>query len=719
MNIKSAKLAVVAFLMACSVPVLLMNSSASSDTSHELTSTGFGTVENLEASYKAWETEYVANGGDRNLTLSIGPFKGMSTEYVDAKGYVKLNLVDGIVKADIKGLPASEGWDLWIMDDTTGTALPEPGDNVVRVGSLTATDGVATIEAKLGDAAFTDFQPDLVVVTRAGKNPIEDRILLATTSLFHELYWSAQRGEFGVLRNNANAAPAEEEQGLLDKLIAFVSPTASAQIGPIPNPTTSLQLAITRGRNSFFNQTFNGNGRTCGTCHREDESLTITPEFMDDLPNNDPLFVAEFVPALAHNFENPTLMRKFGLILENVDGFDDLPNKFVMRGIPHTLALLPNTLRPALVDGTKGALAGFNPDGSPIIVPGTDPSILERTGWSGDGAPGTGTLREFIQGAITQHYPRTLGRVPGVDFRLATTGEMNDLEAFMKSTGRRADLILLPPPFAKPGTILSLKDPVAARGQQIFTTPGNVPPFFFGSNNGAGKCFLCHSNAGAGDTIEVLIFGQPEPLGNANFNTGVEALPSQPADLVVPPSENPPDGGFGRAPNPVFGGFGDGTFNTPVLVEAADTPPFFHNNSVNSIEAAVAFYQGASFNGSPAGGLANGIVLEGTEVQAIASFLRVINVLENVRSSIDLENRAKNAVSFSQARELLKLSIAELEDAIFVLKCGNLHFDALENLVNALQFDALAADTSDRFFRNLFINEALEEKVRARNKMVN
>ena len=32
-------------------------------------------------------------------------------------------------------------------------------------------------------------------------------------------------------------------------------------------------------------------------------------------------------------------MREFGLILENLDGFDDLSDRFVMRGVPHVLAL--------------------------------------------------------------------------------------------------------------------------------------------------------------------------------------------------------------------------------------------------------------------------------------------------------------------------------------------------------------------------------------------
>lgn len=102
------------------------------------------------------------------------------------------------------------------------------------------------------------------------------------------------------------------------------------------------------------------------------------------------------------------------------------------------------------------------------------------------------------------------------------------------------------------------------------------------SNEGAGKCFFCHVNAGASD----FFF----PGQNANFNTNVEGLPSQPADLVTPAQLNPQDGGFGQTGISPTGGIGNGTFNTPVLVEAADTGPFFHNNSIETIEGAVDFY---------------------------------------------------------------------------------------------------------------------------------
>ncbi len=164
-------------------------------------------------------------------------------------------------------------------------------------------------------------------------------------------------------------------------------------------------------------------------------------------------------------------------------------------------------------------------------------------------------------------------------------------------------------------------------------------------NEGAGKCFFCHLNAGASD----FFF----PGQNANFNTNVEGLPSQPADLVTPAQLNPQDGGFGQTGISPTGGFGNGSFNTPVLVEAADTGPFFHNNSIETIEGAVDFYNSRAFNESPGfGSLIGGIRLEATEVVAVAAMLRVINVLENERSARDLINRLKIATSHGQTNDV-------------------------------------------------------------------
>ena len=395
---------------------------------------------------------------------------------------------------------------------------------------------------------------------------------------------------------------------------AVCGPLAAAVVAsaacppPRPEPT-----AVDRGRELFFNQTFAGNGRTCGTCHRAEDNFGLSPAFIATLPPTDPLFVAETNPDLARSFENPRLMRTFGLILENLDGFSDLANRFTMRGIPHTLALRTS------VDSRAGP----------------------RTGWSGDGAPGDGSLRAFATGAVIQHFTRTLNRVPGVDFRLPTDSELDDLQAFMLSLGRQEDLVLP----------LGLKGAVAARGQAVFL------------DNATGKCNACHFNAGA--NANPAVFGAG--AGNLSFNTGVENLPDQPADLTG--ELVPPDDGFGTP--------GNGEFNTPPLVESADTPPFFHNNAVGTIEGAVAFYNGDAFNNSPAGRLlagatGGGINLDATQVEAVAAFLRVINALENMRASVALLEQADT-----------RLAVEEIDDAIAVLAGAGLHMPAVAALREA------------------------------------
>ena len=699
MKIKALKLLTLAFLLiACALPVLFLSGKTSSEPDPSMAGLGYGSLETFNANYKDWESQYEENGGDRNMVLAIGWFKGLSTGNTYASGLAKFNLVDGNVTVAINGLSKDEAWDVWMVDSAAGRSIAlENDDNMLRIGSLKHEGKVSTLAASLGKDAFAMFNMDLIIVTKAGKNPIEDRTLVGTTSLFHELYRSKQRGQFGVLADADPILPEPDKRGFFQQIVESISPTASAQIGPIPNPSTALQLSITRGRKSFFNETFNGNGRTCGTCHREDANLTVDAEFIADLPPNDPIFVAEFIPALANHFENPVLMRKLGLILENPDGFDNLPSKFVMRGVPHTLALLQNTLTPvAAVPGATPL-----PDGSIPSQDGTTVPPRERTGWGGDGAPGTGTLREFIIGAIVQHYPKTLNRQTNVDFRLPTTGELNDLEAFQKSLGRRADLNLanLQPKF---------RNEVVRKGVEIFNNGGSVVGL---PNEGAGKCFFCHLNAGASD----FFF----PGANANFNTNVEGLPSQPADLVQPLQLNPQDGGFGRIGVSPTGGIGNGSFNTPVLVEAADTGPFFHNNSIETIEGAVDFYNSRAFNEAPGFGSAiGGIRLEATEVVAVAAMLRVINVLENERSARDLINRMKIATSQAQAKELSNLANSEILDAIEVLVGGGLHRKAQREFFNAGVDTHAAGEAGTVTDRVALANKALAHLTTAKNDII-
>lgn len=460
---------------------------------------------------------------------------------------------------------------------------------------------------------------------------------------------------------SGKAFGAVAKQAHLPVLLVLMSALAACQ--PVRDDPAPPDPLVAEGERLFFEETFDGNGRTCGTCHRAEENFTLTPAFVATLPPDDPLFVAETNPDLGQGFESPRLMRELALIVENLDGFENLAERFTLRGIPHTLGL------------RTSVAAASGP----------------RLGWSGDGAPGDGSLRSFATGAVIQHFTKTTARIPGVDFRLPTAAELDALEAFQLSLGRQEEL----------GLPLPLRSFVASRGQEIFLDPT------------LGKCNACHFNAGA--NVDPSIFGVSND--NRNFNTGVENLPDQPADLTG--ELVPPDNGFGRPD-------GNGEFNTPSLVEAADTGPFFHNNSVETIEGAVAFYNGAAFNESPAGQLlisatGSGIELDATQIVEVAAFLRVINALENIREGVAQLEIALEPQRFGERRaaRALTRAVHEAEDGRTGLAGGGLVPVAVSYVDEAYglarQAQALESEDSER---QRLVREAMAEFESARNELV-
>jgi cytochrome c peroxidase len=616
-------------------------------------STRRGDPRALQASYDRWKAAYAQSGGDRSLVLPLRYSKGLSAGFVRAEGEAALDLAEGTLRVHVVGLSDTQGFDVWLVDNRPGpgrTVRPEAGDRLVRAGPLQGTGNSRTLHTRLGRELLASFEIDLIVVARAGGDPGVEGLLFGAPSLFHRLYYRERRATARASGGTVRATPP-----------AFGALVPSPAWADEPGEA-GLRALVERGERLFFEETFGGNGRTCGTCHPARNNLTIDTAFIATLPDRDPLFVAEFNPDLAE-LENPVLLRRFGLIRENVDGLEDPTNKFVMRGVPHMLGLQTSLAPP-----------GF-------LFDGTTRPPLERTGWSGDGAPASGTIREFAIGAVRQHLTRSLNRVPGVDFRLPTDEELDAMAAFQLSLGRQQELDL---------TALVFRGPIVEQGRQLFLTTA--------------KCNLCHGNAGAN-----LPGG-----GNANFNTGVEELPDHPANVTGEP--RPRDGGFGTAPDG-RGGFGNGTFNTPSLVEAADTGPFFHNNAVTTIEGAVDFYNSPAFSNSPSGAFTGGIQLAPHEVSAVAAFLRVINALENIESATTAQTQARQA-PFAEARSLLGFSATELDDAIKVLRERGLHRDAVRHLTLARAFAAAASHTRVPALRNLFIGRAIAQEEAARADLV-
>ncbi|MDD5035890.1 MAG: hypothetical protein PHE55_14165 [Methylococcaceae bacterium] len=646
---------------------------------------GHGDTAVLQAAYERWREAYENRGGTQSLLrLPIAHSKGISTQTSKASGLVELNVLEGSLAVSVEGLEQGE-YELWLVDNKQGASVkPENGDGWLPVGRLSGA--APHLVSKLDREKLEGFGLDLVVLTPAGKRPDEEILIAGSVGLMQRLYYGDQLWAMAGVGQELRPANPEAPFGFLLPKLAY----AGAGVQSLEQV---LGEQIAKGRKIFIKEDFDGNGRTCASCHRPDNNHTIDPKYIAKLPKDDPLFVAEYNPDL-RELEKPQLLRQFGLILANVDGFD---KPGVMRGVPHTLALATSIKTEISKEhGGKGEFA-------------QDEAFANALGWSGDGSPGTGSLREFAIGAIRQHMPKTLARREGLDFRLPTDEELTALEAYQLSLGRDKDIDL---------SKLNFKSPWVERGKALFDTKEN--PLVGGQvvMGETANCNGCHQNAGANSSTTGA---------NPTRDTGVENMRDQAARWVD--QTLPVDGGFGQKERHNCGPkadqtcYGENRFNTPPLVEAADTSPYFHNNSVNSIEEAVASYNGDSFNNSP-GSLTSSahdrkVKLESSQIVAVALFLRSLNVLENIRSSNKLDDQA-GRLNLQNGREMLKLAMVDTADAIRVMKEGALipFPQALTKLESAWDCEQKALKSAFPMFRNPWLKKAQALKGEARDLMV-
>ncbi len=590
-----------------------------------LPNTGLGDPATLQLLYDKWRT---GAAGARVMTVPLIVFGGLGAENVTASGQLKIDTADGKATAAVFGLPPGD-WELWAIDNQSGrgaTTLPDAGDRTMSLGRFEANrEGGLALEANLPPG----FQLDRAAVTRAGRNPADGFVLMGSANLYERLA--------NNLVLDGDGGKPVEDAGALARLVA-------------------------RGRTLFHNETFQGNGRRCGTCHQEKNNFTIDPAFIAPLDPGDPLFVHERTLALNTNFENSQMIRRLGLITANPDGLDDLPNKYVLRAVPPIQALGTQIAAPEPVFA-----ADFT-----NLDPAT--ALPERLGWGNDNLP----LREFAIGAIIQHGTKTLARKNGTDYRLPSDEELDAIAAYMLSIGRGEDFDL---------TKLKLVPAQARRGQELYTDTGNI------AEPNHKNCNACHFNAG-GTGAFAFNPGAPGflpkldavPLrANVTTGTNVNGLP-----LAIQ-LRLPRDGGFGAMKLP-FGSFGNFAqipdvppfpveeFNSMSVVESADTAPYFHNHTVATLEEAVAFYGTKQYQdqlsiGDPVAGPIPIKISDSPrdpEVLAISTFLRILNTLENIRSAISAAERARRAGSLADAADLAGLAREEVIDALEVTNAGSL-----------------------------------------------
>ena len=631
--------------------------------------------------YLAYRAQQLNDNQPQVLRIRLGYVKGLSRSFTAMVGEMAVDLESGAYRVSLNGLTPGATYSVWLVDgsETAGVA-----DAVVRLATILAARPSVLRTGVLGLNLPLGFTIDRVVVV-PGTAWVPEVLAAGSVNVFQKIFFRRLS-----LLNESTSAVEFKETTLAPPLLALVpdlaaeteaartasTNTTSSSLTqdfamPLLETTLSggsssssvpvpLDVLISQGAKLFFEETFAGNGRTCGTCHPASNNFTIDPNFIATLPSNDPLFVAEFNPALKQ-LERPQLMRLFGLILENLDGLDNPTTKFVMRGVPHTLGL----------NVSLQTSSTLNP-----------PAPAEMTGWSGDGAPGAGSLHDFATGAVIQHFTKTLQRRVGRDFRLPSVHELDAMEVFQLSLGRNSDFDL---------DSIDFKDDNLDAGKSLFT----------GQNPEGGNCAFCHSNAGA-------LVNLPSKQ-NRNFNTNVEDV-DHPARLI---EDFPKDGGFGQAANSA-GTFGNFTFNTPPAVEAADTPPFLHNNLVSTLEDVARFYAGPEFR---KGHLNASFVFDDTQINQIADFLRGMNTLQNINvAQRELQEiLAINGNPQKEQRTRLQTASEDAQDAIFVLNEGGIFPAAVMHLDSALELIGQAQQTNDPSQRRKFVQQAIAELDGARD----
>src|SRR5688500_12127643 len=315
------------------------------------------------------------------------------------------------------------------------------------------------------------------------------------------------------------------------------------------------------GRRLFRKETFGGNGRTCETCHSR-ETGTISPA---DVQNrledpNDPLFLHDGLD-------------------DGVSGTARIAEHATIRMV---LPLPPNVR--IAEDPSATSVVLFRGVPGTLNTPALDPALMYdlRARTLSDQA--LGAIHDHAQNAVepTEAQLAMLAEFQRTDKRFFSSDELQDFAGGG------------PPPVLPLGKTKSEQ-----RGRLMFVETAFTP----GSTKGI--CALCHTgpmlnqtspfNATAPPGARIANIGVSErnllnlPVYTFLIDDGfgdVQAVrlpdPGIPLTNPRPPGVPPP---FVRHP-----AFFAGMFKIPSLWGAAKSAPYFHDNSVKTLEELAAFY---------------------------------------------------------------------------------------------------------------------------------
>src|SRR6267142_1160282 len=439
-------------------------------------------------------------------------------------------------------------------------------------------------------------------------------------------------------------------------------PNSDFVINTTPTPTNDAGNTLTipqatqvvQGGNLFNGEAFQGNGRTCATCHIATLNFALPPSnihsrFSTVSTTFDPLFIGEtnpssFDPGFDFNLNTLVLTQTVSSaapcsgtlqgIITSGSGTTAATAK-VLTQVSPTTYLVYGGMNPALsgavsdsnsctgtvvsiTAGSLGAIAG-----SP--VPGLeDPKRMRKSADTVNFPRGRGLILENIDGfpptpPVFRKSPHLLNLSQRFG-RFGLSGSFSDLQSF--ATG--AVTQHFPRTLARnsSGTVpdfrLPTPDETAAMEAFMLSQefPAGTDPNKFDLNRfvitaaqqrgfnaffGAAKCFFCHN----GTVLTDSLFFNTGVVNQTINSAGMDNLPCEPSTAC-----------------------GTREFGVRQLFNVANLGPFFHDGSAATLKDVLAFYNSSFFTTSPGAlfsGPINTTAIGPTAADDIVAFLEGIS----------------------------------------------------------------------------------------------